>query len=133
MKGKWNHPAHLVYSLAGLYVILFLVLYYYVFSRFAGVLWLNIAAHLLVWIPFGLLGPMLHSWLHALPRVILYGLLAALVAELPNLMTQVGLYTLLVSAGAVVCAGLGAAIGFLLWKWLIPRDLKFNRSVALDF
>ena len=132
MKGKWNRLAALVHSLAALYVILFLVLYYNAFARFAGVLWLNAAAHFLIWVPFGLLLPLLCTYSISLLRTVRWGLTAALVAELPNLMTQVGLHTLLLSGLAVVCAGVGVLAGFLLWKWLIHRRLKFTRTLVFD-
>ena len=132
MKGKRTDSTALVHSLAGLYVILFLALYYNLFGRLAGVLWLNAAANFLIWVPFGLLLPLLCSYPPSLLRVVRWGLTAAIVAELPNLMTQVGLHTLLLSGLAVVCAGAGVLVGFLLWKWLIHRRLKFTRTLVFD-
>ncbi len=89
-----------------------------------GYVFLNLAGNILVFIPFGLLLPLLSIKLRGFVRVVLLGLAFSLVVECIQLVTKTGCF----DVDDMLLNTIGAAVGFIIFAIVQHRQKKRGRA-----
>ncbi len=89
-----------------------------------GYVFLNLAGNILVFIPFGLLLPLLSIKLRGFFRVVLLGFAFSLVVECIQLVTKTGCF----DVDDMLLNTIGAAVGFIIFAILQHRQRKRGRA-----
>ncbi len=88
-----------------------------------GYVFLNLAGNILVFIPFGLLLPLLSTKLRGFFRVVLLGLAFSVVVECIQLVTKTGCF----DVDDMLLNTIGAAVGFIIYAIVQHRRKKKGR------